>query len=417
MNLLIVEDDPTSRMVLRRALEAAGHRSVEAANGLEAMEALERADIDAVISDILMPGMDGFRLCHEIRRSKEIYSGVPVILYTATYDSAADRQLAEAAGADGYFLKPTPVSVLLGAVGQVLRGAKSTAPAQPADEVYLLEQYNGALVRKLEQRNLELHEAFAALQAAHENILELNQTLHTRVLQRTAALDLANKDADAFCYCLSHELRAPLRTIVCLTQVLEASVCRQVGGEDLQLLCRVARAAREMDLLIEGLLEVERTIRRDLTRIDVDLEQVLDEALTTLAPKTRGRPIEWRRSTLPRVNGDPMLLRQLLMHLLENAIKYTRTRQPAIIEVGARPGRTEEVVIFLRDNGVGFDLRQAAGLFATFRRLHRADEHEGLGIGLASAQRIVARHGGTIWADAQVGRGATFYFSLPAMHA
>ena len=123
--------------------------------------------------------------------------------------------------------------------------------------------------------------------------------------------------------------------------------------------------------------------------------------------------MEWRRNPLPKVHGDPILLHQVLANLLSNAVKYTRTRDQAVIEIGTREGRNHEVVIFVRDNGVGFDSRFAGKLFGVFQRMHRADEFEGTGIGLANAQRIVTRHGGTIWADAAPGSGAAFYFSLP----
>ena len=414
MNFLIVEDDPTSRMLLRRALETEGHRTAEAANGVEAMQLLERDPVDAVISDILMPLMDGFRLCYEIRRSKKINCTVPVVLYTATYDSPSDRQLAQTVGADAYFLKPVPVGELLDAVRHASCNERpSVRRAEPDDEVYFLERYSAALVRKLEHRTCELHETLSALQASHEHILELNRTLESRVVQRTAALNSANRELEAFCYSVSHDLRAPLRNIVCLTQVLEASVRRQVGAEDARLLTKIGQSAVEMEQLIEGLLEVQRATQRELVSQDLDLEKILEEAIDIVSVDSMPGHIEWHRSRLPTVQGDPTMLRQVIVNLLSNAIKYSRTRRPAVIEIGTRPGRGDEVVVFVRDNGVGFDLRKAAGLFALFKRLHPVSEFEGLGIGLASAQRIVARHGGRIWADATVGRGATFFFSLP----
>jgi light-regulated signal transduction histidine kinase (bacteriophytochrome) len=144
----------------------------------------------------------------------------------------------------------------------------------------------------------------------------------------------------------------------------------------------------------------------------MDLEPVLAEALEAVAPDVTGRNIEWHRGSLPRVHGDAGLLRQVLVNLLSNAIKYTRTRPAARIEIGHREGRAEEAVIFVRDNGVGFDSRRAGELFGVFKRLHSAKEFEGTGVGLAHAHRIIARHGGSMWAEAAVDRGATFYFGL-----
>ena len=417
MNLLIVEDDPTSRMLLHRALVEEGHQAAEAANGMEALQVLEREPVDAVISDILMPRMDGYRLCYEIRRSRKINSTVPVILYTATYDSSSDRQLAEIAGADAYLLKPQPVPVLLEAVRAAMCKEKPPTSRQitPTDDVYLLERYNATLVRKLEQKNCELHEAVTALQATHEHLAELNRTLDSRVAQRTVALERANEELEAFCHSLSHDIRAPLRNIVCLAQVLEDSVRKQLGGADVRRLTDIATAAREMDRRIEGLIEVERTQQRDLISVELDLEKLLEEAIDVVSVEVGSRPVEWHRSRLPTVRGDPTMLRQVLVNLLSNAVKYTRTREPAVIRIGTRPGRVDEVVVFVRDNGIGFDLRQATGLFALFGRLHTEREFEGLGIGLATVQRIILRHGGRIWADAAAGRGATFFFSLPAV--
>jgi len=184
-------------------------------------------------------------------------------------------------------------------------------------------------------------------------------------------------------------------------------------SDDGRMLCkRILTSASRMNLLIEALLEFARVGRVPLQLVELDLEAVLDEALEAVAPETRGRNIEWRRTRLPQVRGDRVLLRQVLVNLLSNAIKYSRTRSPAIIEIGQRSGRADEVVIYVKDNGVGFDLRQAGEIFGVFKRLHTAESFEGTGIGLANAQRIISRHGGTIWADAAVECGASFFFSL-----
>lgn len=416
MNLLIVEDDPVSRRRLRAALEAEGHESVEAANGLEALQTLEHVTFDAVISDILMPTMDGFRLCHEIRRSRRLGSHLPVVLYTAAYDSPSDQQLGKMAGADAYLAKPAPVSAILAAVCEAqLRVRTPQVDQLPAlNESCELEQYNAALVRKLERRNGELREALDALRASREQILALNRLLEIRVTQRTAALEGAIEDLEALCQSLSYDFRIPLRNIICRAQVLEEAVHRQFGGEGLKRLAQIAQAARQIDLFIEGLLEFARTSPRDLMYVELDLEEILEEALRIVAAEVVSRQIEWRRSRLPQVQGDPISLRQVLINLLSNAIKYTRTRHRAIIEVGTRPGRVDEVVVFVRDNGIGFDSRSAGAPFEPFRRLQGAHQLDGMGIGLANAQRIITRHGGKIWADAAVNRGATFFFNLPS---
>jgi signal transduction histidine kinase len=415
LKLLIADDSPSNLNLLRAILESEGHHVVEAANGVDALAILEREPQDAVISDILMPSMDGFRLCHEIRKSAKSFSNIPLILYTATYDSPSDRALADTVGADAYILKPAPVAVLIGAVQEALQKAKTRPPIKAEiDETYVLENYNAALVNKLETRNAEVQEALAKLQTAHEHIVELNQLLETRVAQRTAALDAANKELEAFSFSVSHDLRAPLGRISGFTHLLQESASAQLDGENREMLQHIIAAAAQMSQLIDALLEFARTSRTEMHFGDVDLNILVDKAIADMHADSMGRNVEWRRSAaLPTVRGDAILLHQVLANLLSNAVKYTRTRDPAVIEIGARGGRDNQVVVYVRDNGVGFDVRYAGKLFGVFQRMHRAEEFEGNGIGLANAQRIVTRHGGTIWADAVVDGGATFYFSLP----
>jgi signal transduction histidine kinase len=413
VNLLIVDDHPSNLKLLRAALEAEGHTVSEARNGIEALQNLEREMADALISDVLMPGMDGFRLCHEIRQNDRLCM-LPLILYTATYNSPTDRQLAASVGADAYILKPAPARVLLDAIQSARQSNAGRKPQEtaPLGHVEILERYNAVLVRKLESRNSELQLALSNLRASHEQILDLNRNLETRVTQRTAALDAANRELEAFSFSVSHDLRAPLRHIAGFAELLASEVGQQTSADARALCGRIIDSTQHMHRLIEALLELARMGRTPLQLADIDLEKVLDEALEAVAPETATRNMEWRRSRLPHVLGDGVLLRQVLINLLSNAIKYTRTRNPAIIEIGQRSGRADEVVVFVKDNGVGFDLRRAGELFGVFKRLHGAEAFEGIGIGLANVHRIITRHGGSIWADAAVERGATFFFSL-----
>jgi signal transduction histidine kinase len=412
MNILIIDDIPVNRRLLRATLEAEGHSVSEAADGLEGLQALQGESVDAVISDVLMPTMDGFRFCHEIRKNSELRE-LPLILYTSTYNSPTDRQLAESVGADAYILKPAPAATLLEAIQSAQRRDRTSTPAAaPAMEpAEVLERYNAVLVRKLESRNTDLQEALGSLHEAHDQILELNRNLETRVAQRTAALDAANRELEAFSFSVSHDLRAPLRHISGFADLLLATETNMTD-DGRELSRRIVDATRRMHELIEALLEFARVGRAPLQLVDIALEQVVSEALEAVAPETRGRNIEWVRSPLPIVRGDATLLRQVLVNLLSNAIKYSRTRNPAVIEIGQRAGRADEVVTFVKDNGVGFDPKCAGELFGVFKRLHGADAFEGTGIGLANAHRIITRHGGSIWADAAVDGGATFYFSL-----
>jgi signal transduction histidine kinase len=415
LKFLIAGDSPAHLKPLRADLEAEGLEVVEAANGVEAVAVLEREPVDAVITDVLMPSMDGFRLCGEIRSSERNYRDLPIILYTATYDSASDRALAETVGADGYVLKPAPAAVLIDAVRKSLSnpGARSGRKARRIDEAYVLEQYNAALVRKLEARNGELQESLASVQAAHEHVVQVNELLQTRIAQRTAAQAAADKELEVFSFTVSHDLRAPLRRISGFTQLLQETASSILEGENRTFLKHIIDGTAQMDRMICALLEFSRTARAEMRFGEVDLEALLDEALVLLHSELQGRQVEWQRSALPTVRGDKVQLRQVFVNLLSNAVKYTRTRESASIEIGTRQQREHEIVVFVRDNGVGFDMRYAEKLFGVFQRMHRADEYEGIGVGLATAQRIVTRHGGSIWAEAEAGRGAVFFFSLP----
>jgi signal transduction histidine kinase len=419
VTLLIADDSPVNLKLLRAQLEAEGHEVMEARDGVEALEVLNRGSVDALISDILMPRMDGYRLCREIRRSGNANAGVPIVLYTATYSSASDRQLAETVGADFFLIKPAPIADILSAVNEAQSKSRQRqkSSAETSDDSYVLEQYSVALVRKLEDRNGELHDALEVLNAAQEHVLELNRNLENRVEQRTAALRATNRELEAFSYSVSHDLRAPLITIEGFTQLLNEVAGPQLSPEHQQLLQYIVSGTKKMGQIIEALLQFARSSDSELGLVEVDLELLLEDAIAATQADASDRRVKWQRSRLPKALGDATLLRQVLVNLLGNAIKYTRGRDPAIIEVGTHKGRQHEVVVFVRDNGSGFDMQHAHKLFGLFQRLHPASEFEGTGVGLANAHRIVTRLGGAIWAEAEVGRGATFYFSLPIVES
>lgn len=413
MNLLIVDDHALNRKFLRASLEDNGHIVTEATNGVEALNVLKQERVDAVISDVLMPTMDGFRLCREIRKTDSLRE-LPVVLYTASYNSRADRELAKSVGADSYILKPAPTTMILEAVSAAAQRShdREEDGGTATEDNEVLERYNGVLVRKLETRNSDLENALNNLQSAHQDIIELNRTLEARVAQRTAALDAANRELEAFSYSISHELCAPLEHIREYTRDLEAHSGDRQTGEGRRALEQIKASTVLMNGLVHGLLEFARLGRTDLELHDVELESVLNEALAVVQEDVHGRDIEWRRHPLPRVRADRALLVQVFVNLLSNALKFSRARHRTVIEIGDRKGRTGEVVIYIKDNGVGFDLRRAKELFGVFKRLSNAKDVEGIGIGLANSHRIITRHGGFIWAEAAPGSGATFYFSL-----
>jgi len=225
-------------------------------------------------------------------------------------------------------------------------------------------------------------------------------------------LQVANKELEAFSYSVSHDLRAPLRHVDGFVDLLRKQSAEKLDDRGRRYLDVIAASARQMGTLIDDLLVFSRMSRTDLRRTKVASESLVHEVRDALQGEINGRRIVWKMDSLPQVEADAPMLRQVWANLIGNAVKYSRTRDPAEIEIGCNTVN-DEFVFFVRDNGVGFDMQYVDKLFGVFQRLHRADEFEGTGIGLANVRRIVSRHGGRTWAESKVDGGATFFFSLP----
>jgi light-regulated signal transduction histidine kinase (bacteriophytochrome) len=246
---------------------------------------------------------------------------------------------------------------------------------------------------------------------AEQQVHQLNAELEQRVLQRTAQLEAANKELEAFSYSVSHDLRAPLRAVNGFAGRVLKEFEPQVPADARQHLERIRNGTQRMGELIDDLLAFSRLSRESMSCRVVDSVKLVQVVVGESAPQREGRQIEINIGKLPDCHGDPALLKQVWFNLISNAIKYTGGRELAIIDIGCERKNNEDI-FFVRDNGAGFNMKYANKLFGVFQRLHRADEFEGTGVGLAVVQRIIHRHGGRIWADAAQGRGATFYFTI-----
>jgi PAS domain S-box-containing protein len=242
-----------------------------------------------------------------------------------------------------------------------------------------------------------------------EQIEGLNQEL----AKRSAELESINKELEAFAYSISHDLRAPLRHMAGYTELLQKKASSGLDEKSKHYILMMLDSAKRMGNLIDDLLAFSRIGRAETQKTLVSLSQLVREALSEVRQDTDGRNIAWKIGALPDFYGDRSMLRLVLINLLSNAVKFTRTRTQAEIEIGSTSGNGDEVIVYVRDNGVGFDMKYINKLFGVFQRLHQASEFEGTGIGLATVQRIIHRHGGKVWAEGAVGSGATFYFSAP----
>jgi two-component system sensor histidine kinase/response regulator len=366
--ILIVDDEAAQMKALCNTLKDHGYETTGFSSAPAALDSITENKFDLLLTDLMMPDMDGISLLQKALQKDPDLVGI-IMTGEGTIATAVD---AMKSGALDYILKPFKLSAII-----------------------------PVLDRALTVRRLRLE----------------NTALERRVRERTDELESANKELEAFSYSVSHDLRAPLRHINGFAELLSKSAGAALSEKDRHSLNLIFNSAQQMNHLIDDLLDFSRTSRAEMRRIEVNLHELLEKIIHDLQPEVEGRNIIWKKDPLPCVLGDPSLLRQVFNNLLFNAIKYTRPRDPAKIEIGClNEGDANETVIFVRDNGVGFDMQYADKLFGVFQRLHRKEEFEGTGIGLANVRRIIARHGGRTWAEGKIDEGATFYFSLPAAH-
>lgn len=301
-----------------------------------------------------------------------------------------------------------PVSALVATAQRLAAGHfdARTGITERAGELAQLAAAFDEMAEKLQRHQAEI-------QKANENVTRLNAELEARVQQRTTQLEAINRELEAFSYSVSHDLRAPLRHIDGFAQMLAAKTKDVLDDNGRRYVRVIQDAAQRMGTLIDDLLVFSRMGRQEMQQVEVRMEELVQAAMAELENDWEGREVEWVLAEMPAVRCDPALLRQVWLNLISNALKYTRTRPKARIEIGCRQDNCNGIVFFVRDNGVGFEMKYADKLFGVFQRLHRQTEFEGTGIGLANVRRIITRYGGSTWAEAKLDEGATFYFSLP----
>ncbi|HVH36370.1 MAG TPA: ATP-binding protein [Tahibacter sp.] len=405
--VLVVEDNREMHDFIRDSLPPQV-ASIGAYSGREGLTVALASKPDLILSDVMMPDMSGDELVLAIRALRE-FDNVPIILLTAKADDELKVRMLRG-GAQDFLNKPFVVAELVARVSNQLAISHTRRILQ--DELASSEADVAGLAKDLAVRKRAVEDALDELRERDAALARLNAELEQRVVERTEQLTAANRDLEIFSYSVSHELRAPVRHLIGFSKLLQDRYGEQLDDDARSFLHFIARGARRMNELMDALLALGRAGRADPAWGEVDLDELVAEVRAELGPDTTDRRIEWTIGRLPRVQADRRLLKVVVTNLLSNAIKYSRTRDVTKIDVGhvdADPGSCH---VWVRDNGVGFDPRHADQLFGVFRRLHSQEQFEGSGLGLATAQRILQKHRGRLWAESRPGEGATFHFSL-----
>jgi hypothetical protein len=361
--ILVVDDEAAQMRALCDTLrDSGGYEAVGFSDGRAALAALRESHFDLLLSDLMMPGMDGITLLREAQKTDPGLLGI-IMTGEGTISSAVE---AMKSGAFDYILKPFKLSVILPVLSRALA------------------------VRHLRLENIALQEGLR---------------------NRTSELEAANRELESFSYSVSHDLRAPLRAVDGFASMLEENHAAALDVEGRRLLGVIRGGMNKMGRLIDDLLAFSRLGRKPLASSEIDMKRLVEEALKELQMDPE-RPARIALGALPPAYGDAALLKQVWINLLSNAVKFTSKRERPFIEASGANSATEYIYC-VKDNGAGFDMRYYDKLFGVFQRLHSSEEFPGTGAGLAIVQRLVAKHGGRVWAEGKVNEGAAFYFSLP----
>jgi len=364
--ILIVDDKPENLIALEVVLKELDVDLIKATGGNEALKATLHHDFALALLDIQMPEMDGYELAG-ILREEERTSCLPFIFISAVYTDNLNVFKGYEQGAFSFITKPFQPEILINKVN------------------FFIEKYQ--------------HEIALA---------RLNEDLKNK----NADLGIINKELDSFTYSVSHDLRAPLRALDGYTKMLEKEYKEQLDEEGKRLLTNISGNVVKMSTLIDSLLDFSRLGKKEIKRGKVNMNELVKEALNDLQQSYEDKPVDFKINDLPDAYGDAELLKRVFINLLSNAIKYSSKKDKPSVEIGTIAGNNKNIY-YIKDNGAGFNMAYKDKLFGVFQRLHSSYEFEGTGVGLAIIQRIIVRHGGEVWAEAEIDKGATFYFSLP----
>lgn len=379
VTILIVDDKIENIFALEKLLEKPERIFLKAMDGKEGLKLALNNTIDLIILDVQMPEMDGFEVAQVLKSHKKT-KDIPIIFASAEKKERHSIMKGFEEGAVDYLSKPLDPELTRAKVSVLL---------------------------KIQLQKKELLEKTISLEKAHAQIAWLNADLNKNLRQ----LEFTNKELESFSYSVSHDLRAPLRSIIGYSKILEEDCAGKLNDNEKKSLHKVLRNARKMNCLIDDLLEFSRTGKKELVKSEIDMPALMQQAVAEIGNSIKHKA-EIRIGHLDSAHADYTLLTQVWINLISNAIKYSSKREISVVEIGSQR-KVDQIVYFIKDNGAGFSMEYVDKLFGVFQRLHKADEFEGTGCGLAIVQRIIIRHGGRVWAEAKVDEGATFYFSLP----
>ncbi|MCW3085184.1 MAG: response regulator [Bacteroidetes bacterium] len=377
--ILLVDDKPMNIFALKELLEKEGRTFLTSNNGADALKIALNEDIDLIILDVQMPGMDGFEVAQVLKSNKRT-KDIPIIFASAEKKEQQSILKGFEEGAVDYLFKPLNPEITKGKV---------------------------AVFLKIQMQKKELTEKNASLEKADERIRELNADLQKNLQQ----LEVINKELESFSYSVSHDLRAPLRALSGYSKILEEDYEATLDEEAKRLLDNIQQSAFKMGHLIDNLLEFSRLGKKEVKKTEIDMEELVQSVVRDVNSSFKHNATI-KIYDLLNASGDYSLLTQVWFNLVSNAVKYSSKKNNPLVEIGCKR-EANGITYYVKDNGAGFEMKYADKLFGVFQRLHSNDEFEGIGIGLAIIQRVINKQGGKVWAEAKKEEGATFYFTLP----